>query len=69
MESAVNQPEKKVVHMTCRVKHPITGDSNCEGTEATIVSTRRAQSQVASGGTHYASYTCTTCGGSWTIGF
>lgn len=67
--SAEEQQEQETVHMTCRAKHPITGDANCPGTEAIIKSKRRDRSQIASGGTHYVTYVCTTCKRPWTIGF
>lgn len=61
--------EPETVHMSCRSKHPIIGDNHCGGTQAIITSKKRAKSQLASGGSHYASYKCVKCGGSWTVGF
>jgi len=61
--------EPETVHMNCRVKHPITGDSSCTGTQAYIMSRKQGKSQFASGGTRYAAYKCAKCGGTWTLGF
>ena len=58
----------EVVHMNCRARHPITGDTSCDGTTARVNFVREVP---ADAGTmmRMASYTCEKCGQTWTISF
>jgi len=55
---------KNIGHMPCRAKHDITGESNCPGTEAVVVS-----KVEISGGGRRATYKCLTCGRAYAIFF